>query len=170
MTAEITNFLRSWKPQVTLNTKGHHISTQRQSRISTKNWDYPTLWSRIYGFWIIAPARISLIKICETWKDDIYRRSCPKDRYNRRTQNRRNAVWCSVYNCFCIVLHLYVYFYTQFQNPPYLVECWISLKFTDKTIKNFHLQWDSNPLNVLLLGKFRNLVSRSRTPKGATLL
>ena len=118
----------------------------------------------------IAAARINLIKYCENWRDVNHQRSCSKDRYSRRTQSQRKHSLMQCILMFCIVLQSYVYLYTQFQNPPYLVNCWISLKFTGKTIKNFHLQWDSNPPNVSLLGKIRNLVSRSRTPKRATLL
>ena len=71
-------------------------------------------------------------------KDAIQRSDWSKDRYSRRTKRIHNPMQC-IY-MFCIVLQSYVYLYTQFQNPPYLVECWISLKFTDKTTKNFHLQ------------------------------
>ena len=71
-------------------------------------------------------------------KDVTRRSNWSKDRYSRRTKRIHNPMQCIF--MFCIVLQSYVYLYTQFQNPPYLVECWISLKFTDKTTKNFHLQ------------------------------
>ena len=67
-------------------------------------------------------------------KDVTRRRNCSKDRYSRRTQRIRNLMQCIF--MFCIVLQSCVYLYTQFQNPPRLVNCWISLKFTGKTIKN----------------------------------
>ena len=109
----------------------------------------------VMDLWISEQVRLLKDKIdgsrtMKLKKDDNCQRNCPKDRHSRRTQRRKYAVWCSVYNCFCIVLPLYVYLYTQFQNPPYLVECWISLKFTDKTIKNFNLQWESNPLQCVV--------------------
>ena len=67
-------------------------------------------------------------------KDVTRRRNWSKDRYSRRTQRIRSLMQCIF--MFCIVLQSCVYLYTQFQNPPRLVNCWISLKFTGKTIKN----------------------------------
>ena len=80
-------------------------------------------------------------------KDVTRRSNWSKDRYSRRTKRIHNLMQCIF--MFCIVLQSYVYLYTQFQNPSYLAECWISLKFTDKTTKNFQLQLKSNPFNVL---------------------
>ena len=169
---EITRFLRNFEP--TKNSGIQRDTTSLPRSNPGFPWKYEVgitrQWSGIYNTWKIAAARVNQIKYCETWRDVNYQRSCSKDRYSRRTQSQRKHSLMQCILMFCIVLQSYVYLYTQFQNPPYLVNCWILLKFTGKTIKNFHLQWDSNPPNVLLLGKIRNLVSRSRTPKRATLL
>ena len=72
--------------------------------------------------------------------------------------------------CFLYILVPYVYLYTQFQNLPGRVNCWISLKFTEKYYKKLSFSIETNPFHVLWFEKFRNLFSRSRTTKRATLL
>ena len=99
----------------------------------------------------IQTARFSPTTLAGKMKDTIQRNDWSKDRYSRRTKRTYNPMQCIF--MFCIVLQPYVYLYTQFQKPSRLVNCWISLKFTGKTIKNFHLQWDSNPPMYHCLGK-----------------
>ena len=72
--------------------------------------------------------------------------------------------------CFLYILVPYVYLYTQFQNLPGRVNCWISLKFTEKYYKKLSFSIETNPFHVLWFEKFRSLISRSRTTKRATLL
>ena len=72
--------------------------------------------------------------------------------------------------CFLYILVPYVYLYTQFQNLPGRVNCWISLKFTEKYYKKLSFSIETNPFYVLWFEKFGSLISRSRTPKRATLL
>ena len=54
-------------------------------------------------------------------KDAIQRSDRSKDQYSRRTKRIHNPMQCIF--MFCIVLQSYVYLYTQFQNPPCLVNC-----------------------------------------------
>ena len=111
-------------------------------------------------------------KIAKQRKYEIWatKRSCPKDLYSYCTLAKKGAIGCNVYILFLYILVPYVYLYTQFQNLPGRVNCWISLKFTEKYYKKLSFSIETNPFYVLWFEKFGSLISRSRTPKRATLL
>ena len=104
----------------------------------------------------------------ETWAT---KRNCPKDLYRYYTLAKKRVQSDAMYIlCFLYILVPYVYLYTQFQNLPGRVNCWISLKFTEKYYKKLSFSIETNPFHVLWFEKFRSLISRSRTTKRATLL
>ena len=80
-----------------------------------------------------------------------------------------NQMQC-IYFVFCIFYSRTFTCIRSSKNLPGRVNCWISLKFTEKYCKKLSFSIETNLLHVLWFEKFRNLFSRSRTTKRATLL
>ena len=80
-----------------------------------------------------------------------------------------NQMQC-IYFVFCIFYSRTFTCIRISKNFPGRVNCWISLKFTEKYYKKLSFSIETNPFYVLWFEKFGSLISRSRTPKRATLL
>ena len=80
-----------------------------------------------------------------------------------------NQMQC-IYFVFCIFYSRTFTCIRSSKNLPGRVNCWISLKFTEKYYKKLSFSIETNPFHVLWFEKFRSLISRSRTTKRATLL
>ena len=104
----------------------------------------------------------------ETWAT---KRNCPKDLYHYSPLPEKSAIRCNVYTfVFCIFYSRMFTCIRSSKNLPGRVNCWISLKFTEKYYKKLSFSNETNPFYVLWFEKFESLISRSRTPKRATLL